>query len=80
MIPAFEPEVVVLPISILSSDNKHSDDFTHAPLCRVSGAEIAYLFREASNSDMRFKNLKKKATLTTDPFAPISQVLRKHLF
>ena len=72
-------EVTILPISILSLNNEHSDDFTHAPLHPVSGVEIVHLFREPSESDIRFRNLKKKATLTTDPPAitvpSISQVL-----
>ena len=45
LIPAVEPEVTVLPISILSSENEHSDDFAHVPLWLVSGAKIVYLFR-----------------------------------
>ena len=67
VIPVVKLKVASLPISISSSDDEHSNDLACAPLRPMSGAKILHLFGEASDSEMRFRNLKKKTTSATDP-------------
>ena len=73
MIHVVEPKVLALPISILSSNNEHSDNLVYAPLQPVREVEIVHSFKEANDSDMsveetnmvRFKTLGQKKTMLT---------------
>ena len=76
MIPAVEPKVLALPISISSSDNEHSDNLAYAPPQLVGKVKIAHSFGEANDSDtssgkfnkVRFRTLgQKKNTPVADP-------------
>ena len=51
MIPVIELKVLALPISILSSDNQHSEDLAYASLWLIRKVEIAHSFKEANDSD-----------------------------
>ncbi|GFS32724.1 class I glutamine amidotransferase-like superfamily protein [Actinidia rufa] len=61
-----EPEDPALPISISSSDSEHSDDLACARSPSVG--EVEDVGPSSVRADiMRFRNLKKKTTLTADP-------------
>ena len=65
LIPVVKPENPTLSISILNSDNKHSDDLTRAMPQLVRGDEIVGLNSVEVNI-IRFRNLKKKTTSVVD--------------
>ena len=75
MILVVDPKVASLPISISSSNDEHFNDLARAPLRPVSGVEILHLFGEANDFEMSFRNLKKKAALTTNPSAIIAPLV-----
>ena len=52
MLPVLEPEVPALSISILSSNNEHSDNLAYAPPPSMKEVEIIHSFREANDSDV----------------------------
>ena len=71
-----DPEAPIITISILSSDNEHSDDLAFVPLQLAGDIEIAHSFREgydtnASSSEINmggFKTLgQKNSVLVASP-------------
>ena len=59
--PVVKLEVASLFILILSSGDEHSDNLAQVPLRVMSGTEILHLFGKVNSSDIRFKNMNKKA-------------------
>ena len=68
MLFVVESEESALPISILNSDNKYSDDLAYVPPQLVRKVRMVHSFREANDSDaslgktniVKFKNFTQK--------------------